>query len=427
MSDTILLYGLCALSIISIGLSLSLFIRLSKRNNHDEIVALQQQNTLTQAKIDQYLERDYQRDLQSQERFTQFSDKISQDIQRFSQAQNEQFLNFQERLNRLQVALGESLSVYNERLKTALSQDFKSLSEGLEKRLNAIDDKVLENLNQGFNKTNETFTNILLRLGKIDEAQKKIDNLSVEIISLQDVLTDKKSRGTFGEVQLHQILSAVFGEKNDKIYQMQYSFSPSARVDAVLFTPEPLGTISIDSKFPLENYRRMIDKTLTDFERSQAERLFVSDCKKHIDDIASKYIIPEVTANQAFLFLPAEAIFAEIHAYHNDIIEYASKKNVWLTSPTTLMSTLTTIQTILINIERNKYTEVIHQEINKLNSEFKRYRVRWDKLSQHIENVSRDVQEINTTTEKITRRFESISNVDNLPEIETNENKGVLE
>ena len=134
--------------------------------------------------------------------------------------------------------------------------------------------------------------------------------------------------------------------------------------------------------------------------------------KKHIDAISSKYIISGVTSDQAILFLPAEAIFAEINAYHNDIIEYAYKRRVWITSPTTLISTLTKIQVIIKNIERDKYTSIIHKELNLLSDEFRRYKERWDKLYRSIETVSRDVKDIHNTTEKITKRFDSINQVE---------------
>lgn len=368
----------------------------------------------TQRDISDYLEKDNQRDRNQQEQFSVLKESITKDIYQFANQQAQQLLNFSEKLNKYQLDNTESLSRYNEALRDSITKNINMLSETIEKRLNLIDEKVANNLQQGFEKTNATFSNILERLSKIDEAQKKIDSLSNDIVSLQDILTDKKSRGTFGEVQLHQILSAVFGEKNDQIYQMQYQFSSNVRADAVLFTPEPLGTIAIDSKFPLENYRKMIDKKLDEGQRANAEKAFVFDCRKHIDTIAEKYIIPNVTSEQAFLFLPAEAIFAEINAYHPEILDYASRKKVWITSPTTLMSTLTTIQTILINIERSKYTQEIQKELAILQTEFSRYRIRWDALSKHIETVSSDVRDINTTTEKITKKFERISNVKEL-------------
>ena len=207
-------------------------------------------------------------------------------------------------------------------------------------------------------------------------------------------------------------MSNVFGENNSKIYKMQHSFNNGTIADCVLFAPEPLGTIAIDSKFPLEHYQIMVDKDISKEARMQAEKEFKNDMKKHIDAISSKYIIPNVTSDQAILFLPAEAIFATLNAYYSDIIEYAYKKRVWITSPTTLISTLTTIQIVIKNLERDKYASIIHGELNLLANEFKRYKERWDKLSRTIETVNNDVKEIHTTTLKITKRFDSINQVE---------------
>lgn len=317
--------------------------------------------------------------------------------------------NITERLGKVETSTIKELSEFRNSLSRDLNDDFTKLNSNMEEKLRLINDRVTERLDQNFEKTNKTFASVLERLSKIDEAQKKIDNLSNDIVSLQGVLTDKKSRGIFGEVNLKNIMVNVFGEANDKIYKMQYTLPNGTIADCVLFTPEPLGTIAIDSKFPLENYQTMVDKKNSQELRNQAEKLFKSDMKKHIDAISSKYIITEVTSDQAILFLPAEAIFAEVNAYHADIIEYAYKKRVWITSPTTLISTLTTIQVILKNIERDKNTNIIRKELNLLSEDFKRYKERWDKLYRSIETVSKDVKDIYTTTNKITNRFDSIS------------------
>ena len=313
-----------------------------------------------------------------------------------------------ERLGRLEVNMTKDISS----LKESLNKDFMTLSEKQEQRLLLINEKVNERLDQNFEKTNKTFMNVLERLSKIDEAQKKIDDLSGDIISLQTILTDKKSRGIFGEINLKHILSSVFGDKNDSIYRLQCTMSNGYIADSVLFAPEPLGVIAIDSKFPLENYRLMTDKNNSISDREKYEKMFKMDVKKHIDAIASKYIIPGETTDQAIMFLPAEAIFAEINAYHPEIIDYAYSRRVWITSPTTLISTLTVIQMIIKNMERDKYTSVIHDELNKLGVEFLRYKDRWDKLSRSIETVSKDVNDIHITTDKITKRFSSISMVE---------------
>ncbi|MBR2138877.1 MAG: DNA recombination protein RmuC [Bacilli bacterium] len=316
-----------------------------------------------------------------------------------------------EKLNSNQISVIKEISNFKHDFSNGLNKDFNDLNDRIENKLNLINSKVNEKLEDGFEKTNKTFTEVMNRLTRIDEAQKKIDGLSNEIVSLESILTDKKSRGIFGEVNLYHILASIFGEKNDKIYRTQYTLSNTTIADAIVFGPEPLGTICIDSKFPLENYRRLVEKGLSNTERESRSKAFEADVKKHIDAIATKYIISGETTDQAIMFLPAEAIFAEINAYHTNIIKYAASKKVWITSPTTLMSLLTIIQTVLKGLERDKYTSIIHDELNKLGVEFGRYKDRWDKLSRTLQTVNNDVENLHITTEKITKRFDSISNV----------------
>lgn len=330
--------------------------------------------------------------------------------------------NITERLGKLETNMIKEIGDFKDKLSRDFNDDFLKLNDSIDYRLRFINDKVNERLDQNFEKTNKTFTSVLERLSKIDEAQRKIDILSNDIVSLQSILTDKKTRGVFGEVNLKHILTNVFGEENNKVYKLQYSFPNGTIADCVVFAPEPIGMLAIDSKFPLEHYQIMVDKRNDVTIRSQAEKLFKLDMKKHIDAISEKYIIPNVTTDQAIMFLPAEALFAEVNAYHQDIIDYAYKKKVWITSPTTLISTLTTLQILMKNIERDKYTKIIHQELRLLDEEFKRYKDRWDKLYKSIETVSKDVKEIHTTTDKITKRFNSINQVE-IGEIQYEENK----
>ena len=317
-----------------------------------------------------------------------------------------------ERMERNSNKLTESFNKFSTDTSKTLNENFTSLNERVGQNLDRINLRVEERLNEGLEKTNKTFVSILERLSRIDEAQKKIDSLSTNIVSLQDVLTDKKSRGTFGEVQLNHILSVVFGEKNDKIYEIQKKLQNSMIADAVLYIPEPVGMLCIDSKFPLENYQRMIDVNNSEAERKQYSKDFKTNVKMHINDISSKYIIQGQTSDQAIMFIPAEAIFAEINAYHQDLLDYASEKKVWITSPTILMSVLSTVQVVLRNIEREKYAGIIHEELNKLGKEFKLYKDRWESLAKNIKRVSEDVDKINITSNKIERKFDRISKVE---------------
>ena len=316
-----------------------------------------------------------------------------------------------ERLGKLETNLTKDILEFKYGLSKDISSDFKVLNDDIRNSLIRINEKVNLNLDENFNKTNKTFNNILERLSKIDEAQKRIDNLSSDIVSLQGILTDKKTRGIYGEVSLNYILSSIFGEKNDNIYRLQYTLPNGYIADSIIFAPEPLGHICIDSKFPLENYQRMVDKSLSMDLRNSYAKAFKNDVKKHIDAIRQKYIIRGVTSSQAIMFLPAEAIFAEINAYYPELVGYAYDANVFIASPTTLVSTLTTISMILQNMKRDKYAKVIAENLNLLSDEFNKYRVRWDKLSRSIETVSKDVKDINITTTKITKRFQAINGV----------------
>ena len=325
---------------------------------------------------------------------------------------NKENLDMIERLSRFEVNITKDIGTFKNDLEKEIVSDFNKMNNEITSNLDNINKKVHERIDQNFEKTNKTFTDVIARLSKIDEAQKKIDNLSSDILSLENVLTDKKTRGIFGEVNLNNILKNVFGEKNDKLYRIQYKLPNDTIADSVIFAPNPLGMIAIDSKFPLENYRVMVDKNETDERREIAYKQFKIDVKKHIDAIGTKYIIEGVTADQAMMFIPAEAIFAEINAYHSDLVEYAYKKRVWLVSPTTLISTLTMILMIIQNIERDKYANVIHEELNKLGIEFTRFKDRFDKLSRSIETVNKDVENFQITTDKIKKKFDSISSVE---------------
>ncbi len=317
-----------------------------------------------------------------------------------------------ERMGRLDTSLTKEISEFKMNFSKDLRSDFETLDNKIEYKLNVINDRVNKELNDNFEKSNKTFMNVLERLNKIDEAQKKIDSLSTEIVSLQSVLTDKKTRGTFGEVNLEYILNNAFGSSANGIYDVQHKMSNGYVADCLLYAPSPLGVIAIDSKFPLENYQKMVDKNRSKEERALFEKNFINDVKKHINDIAEKYIIPGETSNEAIMFLPAEAIFAEINAYHPELLNYAYDRKVWIAGPTTLISTLSIISMILKNMERDKYAKIIHAELDKLGIEFNRYKERWDKLSRSVKSVNQSLDELHTTSEKISKRFASIKNAE---------------
>ena len=292
---------------------------------------------------------------------------------------------------------------------TTLTQSIESLGKIVDSRLEEIGGKVSERLDEGFKKTNETFANVMARLATIDEAQKKIDGLTVNMVSLQELLGDKRSRGAYGEVQLEALVRNVLPANS---FSMQHSFNNGTRVDCALFLPDPTGTVAVDSKFPLENYHRMFDKALNKLEQDVATKQFKADLKRHVDDIASKYIIANVTSDGAVMFIPAEAVFAEIHAYHPDIIDYAMNKRVWVVSPTTLMAVLNTARAVLKDVEMRKQVHIIKDELGKLSKDFERFDSRMKKLADNIRQAHENAQDVHISSQKISRRFAQIERVD---------------
>ena len=297
-----------------------------------------------------------------------------------------------------------------------LTATIEGLSKVVDTRLEEISGKVTERLDEGFKKTNDTFVRVMERLATIDKAQEKIDGLTSNVVSLQALLGDKRSRGAFGEVQLEALVRNVM--PNDA-YAMQYVLPNGTRVDCALFLPEPTGMVAVDSKFPLENYHRMYEIGINEADKLTAQRQFKADIKKHVDDIASKYIIADVTSDGAVMFIPAEAVFAEIHAYHPDLVDYAMAKRVWVVSPTTLMAVLNTARAVLKDVETRKQVHIIKDELGKLGKEFGRFDTRMKKLADHIRQAHEDAQDVQTTSQKISRRFSQIERVELAGEAET--------
>lgn len=321
-------------------------------------------------------------------------DRLSQLTQTLEQRLNSQILQQTKDTAHLQQLMIETLSKNSE----AIALRFKDLSLQVEKRLS-----------DGFEKTNETFTDIVKRLALIDDAQKKLTALSSNVVSLQEILVDKRSRGAFGEVQLKSLVANVLPQDN---FALQHTLSSGVRADCILFLPEPTGNVVIDSKFPLENFQIMTDYDTSELERKKAQQTFKQDIKKHIADISSKYIISGETAEGAVMFIPAEAVFAEIHAHFPDLVELAQRSNVWLASPTTLMAILTTARAVLKDNATKEHIHIIQEHLRYLAEDFNRFELRMDNLAKHIDQAHKDVQQVHTSAKKITSRFTQIEKGD---------------
>ncbi len=290
-----------------------------------------------------------------------------------------------------------------------LAASVEMLTKTTDSRLEQISGKVNERLEEGFKKTNETFVNVMQRLATIDEAQRKIDGLTTNVVSLQELLGDKRSRGAFGEIQLEGLVRNILPPA---AYEFQYSLSNGNRADCVLKLPPPTGTVAVDSKFPMENYHRMFNPELPDSERQVAQRQFRADVRKHVDDIASKYIIAGETSDGAVMFVPAEAVFAEIHAYHAEVVDYAMQRRVWIVSPTTLMAVLNTARAVMKDVATREQVHIIKDELGKLGKDFSRFDERMRKLADHIRQAHQDAEQVRISSDKITRRFNQIERVE---------------
>jgi len=299
----------------------------------------------------------------------------------------------------------ESLTDYSHELGKRLD----TLTQTTDNRLKEINEQVEKRLASGFEKTTETFNNILKRLALIDAAQKQISELSSNVVSLQEVLNDKRSRGAFGEVQLSGLIHNMIPEQH---FSFQHLLSNGKRPDCMLFLPEPSGNVAIDAKFPLENFRLLTEKVLPESEKRQVEQQFKIDIRKHIQDIADKYIIPGETSDGAMMFIPAEAVFAEIHAHYPELVAFAQRARVWLVSPTTLMAVLTTARAVLKDAATRKQVHIIQQHLRLLANDFDRFQKRMDNLAKHIEQAHTDVSDVHTSARKISQRFGQIEKVE---------------
>jgi DNA recombination protein RmuC len=325
-------------------------------------------------------------------------------------------------LEKLLLRLAEQARADRELLQTGLAQataqltaSMESLTRSVNERLEQISGRVSERLDEGFKQTNETFANVMARLATIDEAQKKIDGLTSNVVGLQELLGDKKARGAFGEVQLEALVRNILPPGS---FEFQHTLSNGTRVDCMLKLPEPTGMVAVDAKFPLENYHRMFAADVSEFERRAAQTDFRADLKRHIDAIGAKYIIPNETSDGAVMFVPAEAVFAEIHAYHPETVGYAMQKRVWIVSPTTLMAVLNTARAVLKDVETRRQIHIIKDALGKLSKDFARFDERMQKLAAHIDMAQKDVQDVQISSRKITGHFARIEGVE-LDGIET--------
>lgn len=282
----------------------------------------------------------------------------------------------------------------------ALTGRMEQAQSDTNQRLDSLSKRLGDGLTEQTERTGQTLKVLHERLAVIDHAQKNITDLSAQMVGLQDILSNKQARGAFGEIQLNDLVTAALPQS---AYTFQATLSNGKRADCLLVLPNPPGPIVIDSKFPLESYAQLRNAE-TEPDKVQAGRAFSASVVKHIKDIAERYILPGETAESALMFLPSEAVYAELHANFRNVIEEGFRRRVWIVSPTTLMATLNTVRAILRDVHMREQADVIQEEIRKMLEDLSRLDERVDKLQTHFDQASRDIRDIRISTDKVTKR-----------------------
>lgn len=290
---------------------------------------------------------------------------------------------------------------------SAINEQRISVLKIMDEKLLQVAKNVSDGLQQNTVKTNETLTDLRERLAKIDVAQQKISALSEQVVSLQEVLSNKQARGAFGEIQLNDLVTSALPPS---AYEFQVVLTNQKRADCVLKLPNPPGLIVIDSKFPLESYHALRGAS-NDREKLEAERFFKASVLKHIKDISEKYIVAGETAESALMFLPSEAIYAELHANFPDVVEASYRSKVWIVSPTTLMATLNTVRAVLKDAKMREQAGVIQKEVGVLIDDIGRLDGRIESLSRHFKQANEDIDGIKISSGKIARRIQRIEDI----------------
>jgi DNA recombination protein RmuC len=278
----------------------------------------------------------------------------------------------------------------------------------MEKRLADVQLQMNENLQGSARRTAHSLGELQQRLTAIDKAQENITKLSGDVLSLQDILSNKQTRGAFGEIQLNDIVSKALASDS---YTLQATLSNARRADCLIHLPNPPGPIVIDSKFPLEPYEALRNAK-TDWELNEAPRQLRTAVKKHIKDISEKYIIEGETADGALMFLPSEAVYAELHANFSELVREGFTARVWIVSPTTCMATLNTMRAILKDARMREQAGAIRRELGLLYQDVDRLGTRVENLDRHFAQAAKDITEIKISADRAGKRARRLDNFD---------------
>lgn len=278
----------------------------------------------------------------------------------------------------------------------------------MEQRLQQVTEAMNQNLSSSSQRTAQSLGELQQRLLTIDKAQENITKLSGDVLSLQDILSNKQTRGAFGEIQLNDIVGKALPKDS---YTLQATLSNGRRADCLIHLPNPPGPIVIDSKFPLEAYEALRNAK-TDWEANEAAKFMRTSVKKHIKDISEKYVLDGETADGALMFLPSEAVYAELHANFPELVRDGFDARVWIVSPTTCMATLHTMRAILKDARMREQAGTIRKELGLLNTDMDRLSTRVGNLDRHFAQARKDVEEISISAEKAGKRAGRLHNFD---------------
>ncbi|WP_193368849.1 DNA recombination protein RmuC [Pelagibius marinus] len=305
--------------------------------------------------------------------------------------------------------MAESQNAVQNTIVERLQTQERVVIKAVDERLQGLSKQVGDRLTDSTTKHQTALADLRERLAVIDKAQQNLNELSTQMVGLQEILGNKQARGAFGEIQLRDLVEATLPPS---AYAFQATLGNGRRADCLLQLPNPPGAIAIDSKFPLESYEALRSAGSDEALAVPAKRAFAADVRRHVKDIAERYIIPGETAESALLFLPSEAVYAELHANFRDVVEASYKARVWIVSPTTLMATLNTVRAVLKDVRMREQAAIIQTEVGKMMEDVLRLDKRVGKLESHFDQASRDIQDIRTSANKVLNRGEKIGELE---------------
>ena len=379
-----MLYALLAISVVLLIAVIVLFVFIYKNNSKSQINGVSDKDLGALSQQIKSLENDLRKDIEL---------SLAKEMVSVNEKNNEKLERFQSNI------------IEN------MTNRFESINSQLSEKMKEINQKVEDKLKEGFQGTSETMAQVRERLKVIDEAQKNMESLSKDVVSLRSIMEGNQTRGQYGEYQLNMVLHNVFGDTVG-CYQEQYTIKKGkdgdVRADAVVFMPEPNKMICIDSKFPFQDYERLMKEENVE-NKEEYKRQFAAAVKKHITVIKDKYIIEGKTAPEALIFIPNDGVFAYIHQELQDVVEYARDKRVILTSPSTLPAILVTINMVRIESERAKNVKEISKQLDFLGRQFTQFSKEWETFSRQLETATRSREKLDTRVNRITNKFDAIS------------------